>query len=143
MPRRQVGAFFLCQQPLSRMGAMWKFGTRSKNNMKGVNPDLIGIAYRALMLSPHDFGIIEGVRTLERQKQLFQDGASKTMNSRHLTGGAIDFAVYKGGKLVWDFPLYQEVSESFKRAAAEMGLKITWGGDWPKFRDGPHIQLEA
>jgi len=120
---------------------MYRFGQRSKDNFKGVNPDLIGIAYRALQLSPHDFGITEGLRTIERQRELFAAKKSQTMNSRHLTGEAIDFAVWKGGTVVWDFPLYQEVAEAFKRAAAEYGLKITWGGDW-KFRDGPHIQLE-
>ena len=122
---------------------MYRFGSRSKKKMAGVNPDLVGLAYRALSLSPYDFGIIEGLRTLERQREYIAAGKSLTLHSRHIVGEAIDFAVWQHGAVSWEFDLYREVADAFKQAASEYGLKITWGGDWTNFLDGPHIQLEA
>ncbi len=121
----------------------FRFSQRSKNHLRQVHPDLVGIAYRALFLSPHDFGITEGLRTRERQKKLVEQGKSTTMHSYHLTGSAIDFAVYADGKLTWELPFYREVADAFKQAAREYGIDITWGGDWQSFVDGPHIQLES
>ena len=122
---------------------MYRFGATSKKRLAGVNPDLIGLCYRALSLSPHDFGISEGMRTLERQRELLAAGKSTTLNSYHLRGAAVDFAVYVGGKVTWDLKYYKEVADAFKLAAEEYGMRITWGGDWRSFVDGPHIQIES
>ncbi|HCP5357867.1 TPA: M15 family metallopeptidase [Escherichia coli] len=120
----------------------FSFSHRSENNMKGVNPRLVAIARRALVLSEVDFGITEGLRTKERQKQLFEQGKSMTMNSRHLTGDAIDVVAYIDGKVSWDWLLYEITSRAFKQAAAEYGENIEWGGDWKKLKDGVHFQLK-
>ena len=117
-------------------------GTTSRARLKQVHPDLVRVVERAIQLTPLDFTITEGRRTVARQRELVADGASKTMNSRHITGHAIDFAVLVGGKVRWDWPLYPKVAAAFKQAAAELGIPIVWGGDWPKFRDGPHIELD-
>jgi peptidoglycan L-alanyl-D-glutamate endopeptidase CwlK len=69
-------------------------------------------------------------------------GASKTLRSRHLTGHAIDFAPLVGGEVTWKWPPFAMVAAAFKRAAAELGVPILWGGDWRTFRDGPHIELD-
>jgi peptidoglycan L-alanyl-D-glutamate endopeptidase CwlK len=121
----------------------YKFGKSSVDNMRGVYPPLIGICYRALSLSPHDFGITEGLRTEERQRKLLADGKSTTMKSYHLRGAAVDFAVFIDGKITWEAAYYKTVSAAFKTAALEYGLTITWGGDWESFFDGPHIQIEG
>lgn len=117
-------------------------GARSRANLKGVHPDLVRIVEMALSYSPHDFTITEGLRTVARQKQLLAAGASRTMNSRHITGHAIDFAVLIAGKVRWDWPLYPQVAAAFKKAAAELGIPIIWGGDWASLRDGPHVELD-
>jgi peptidoglycan L-alanyl-D-glutamate endopeptidase CwlK len=119
----------------------WRFSHRSEARMVGVHPDLVRIARRALELSPVDFGITEGMRTLERQKQLVAAGASKTMKSRHLTGHALDVVAYVGSDVRWDWPLYTTISKAFKQAAIDLKLHVEWGGDWRSFRDGPHYQL--
>lgn len=119
----------------------YKLGVRSRLRLRGVHPDLVKVVERAITYSPHDFTITEGLRTKARQKELVAAGASKTMNSRHITGHAIDFAVLVGGKVRWDWQLYPPVADAFKRAANDLGVKIIWGGDWPRFRDGPHIEL--
>jgi peptidoglycan L-alanyl-D-glutamate endopeptidase CwlK len=120
----------------------YKLGLRSRMRLKGVNPDLIKVVELALTYSPHDFTITEGLRTRERQAKLVKAGASRTMNSRHITGHAIDFAVLVGGKVRWDWPLYPPVGDAFKRAGRELGIPVVWGGDWPRLRDGPHVELD-
>jgi len=117
-------------------------GSRSRARLKGVHPDLVKVVELALTYSPHDFTITEGLRTVARQRELKAAGASQTMNSRHITGHAIDFAVLVGGKVRWDWPLYGQVAEAFKRAAKELKVPIIWGGDWVSLRDGPHVELD-
>jgi len=114
---------------------------RSKNNLKGVHGDLQAVIYRAIKLTPIDFAVIEGVRTVSRQKELFEAGASRTMRSRHLDGHAVDLAAYVEGEIRWDWPLYDGIAVAVKQAALELGVTIEWGGDWTTFKDGPHWQL--
>lgn len=122
---------------------MYRFSQRSIERLKGVHPELALVASRALLYTDVDFGITEGVRTLERQKQLLADGKSQTMKSRHLTGDAIDVAAYVDGQLSWEWGLYERIAVAFKRAAQELGIDIEWGGDWVTFKDGVHFQRGA
>ena len=119
----------------------YSFGIKSVAKMTGLHPDLKAVLYRAIELTDVDFSIIEGLRTLERQKQMVASGASKTLNSRHLDGHAVDIAPYVGGEIRWDWPLYYKLAKAMKAAAKEVGVPIEWGGDWLRFRDGPHWQL--
>lgn len=114
---------------------------KSLDRLKGVHPDLVKVVKKAIEYTPIDFRITEGLRTKERQAHLVKKGASKTMRSRHITGHAIDFVALPNGVVSWDFPLYTQISQAFKKAAAEVGVPIVWGGDWKSFRDGPHIEL--
>jgi peptidoglycan L-alanyl-D-glutamate endopeptidase CwlK len=119
----------------------FKFGQRSKDRLKGVHPDLVKVMERAIGCSTIDFSIIEGRRTLAQQKKYLAAGATRTLNSRHLTGHAVDIAPYVGGKIRWDWPLYHQLAKVVKKAAAELGIPIQWGGDWRSFKDGPHWEL--
>jgi peptidoglycan L-alanyl-D-glutamate endopeptidase CwlK len=116
---------------------------RDKTRLSGVHPDLVKVVTRAAELTAIDFTVTEGKRTLARQKQLVAAGASQTLNSRHLTGHAVDVAALVAGKVRWDWPLYYKLAEAFKRAAEELQVAIEWGGDWKAFKDGPHFQLSA
>lgn len=116
-------------------------GSRSLSRLEGVHPDLVKVVHRAAALSDIDFTVLEGLRTVARQKQLVKAGASKTMNSRHITGHAVDLAVLVGGKVRWDWPLYHKLAVFVKQAAKELNVPIEWGGDWRSFKDGPHWQL--
>ncbi len=78
------------------MSEKFRFSQRSEKNLAGVKPQLVAVVRRALALSDVDFGITEGLRTKERQKQLVAEGKSQTMNSRHLTGDAVDVVAYVG-----------------------------------------------
>jgi peptidoglycan L-alanyl-D-glutamate endopeptidase CwlK len=114
---------------------------QSEKKLVGVHHDLVKVVRRALQITPVDFTVLEGLRTIERQKQLVKAGASRTMKSRHLTGHAVDLAPLLDGKVAWDWPLYRQLAPAVKQAAKELGVKIEWGGDWVSFKDGPHWQL--
>ena len=117
---------------------------RSLDNLVDVHKDLARVVERAHALADADgldFIITEGVRTMRRQRELFAAGASKTMNSRHLTGHAIDFAPVVAGQVTWKTPAFVPIIRHFKKAAAELGVPIESGGDWRTFKDYPHIQL--
>jgi len=114
---------------------------RSEKNLAGVHPRLVGVVRRAAEISDLDFIVAEGVRTLERQKELYAKGASQTMKSRHLTGHAVDLAALVGTEVRWDWPLYAKLAGAMKAAAEELGTAITWGGDWTSFKDGPHFEI--
>lgn len=116
-------------------------GTKSLEKLNGVHPDLVRVVKRAIQLTPIDFTVTEGLRTIERQKQLVAKGASQTMKSRHITGHAVDLAALIDGEIRWDWPLYAKLAKSMKDAAAELGVAIEWGGDWKTLKDGPHFQL--
>lgn len=122
----------------------FKFSRRSIGKLEGVHAELILVASRALAYSQLDFGISSGKRTLEEQRRLVETGASKTLNSRHLTGDAIDFYVIdnRTGQVTWNLECYRIVWEAFKRAATELAIDIEWGGECfgPSFIDAPHIQ---
>ena len=119
----------------------FKLGLRSKLRLRGVHPDLVKVVELALTRSEIDFTVLEGLRDRERQKELFAAGASSTMNSRHLTGHAVDLGAWVNGGVRWDWPLYHKIAKTMKSAAAELGITITWGGDWRSFPDGPHFEL--
>lgn len=115
--------------------------TRSKRRLDGVHPDLVRVVKRAIEITPVDFAVLEGVRTMARQRQLKEAGASQTLRSRHLTGHAVDLGAYIGGRVRWDWPPYHRIAAAIKAAAAELDVPIEWGGDWRTFKDGPHFQL--
>lgn len=121
---------------------MYKFSKRSLDNLKGVDERLVKLMEEVLSISPYDFGITEGLRTIEKQKEYVRTGKSQTMNSYHLKGKAVDIVVYKDGEVTWDLKYYKEIAKIVKETATEKGLKITWGGDWKTLVDGPHFQLE-
>jgi peptidoglycan L-alanyl-D-glutamate endopeptidase CwlK len=114
-----------------------RLGTRSLQSLSGVHPDLVAVVKRAIELTEQDFSVIEGIRNIDRQRQLFKSGASTTMNSRHLTGHAVDIAPYP---LSWDWEYFYPIEDAMKQAASELDVDLEWGGDW-KFKDGPHFQL--
>ncbi len=120
----------------------FRLSTRSWARLKGVHPRLVAVVEAALARSPIDFLVTEGLRTPTRQAALVRAGASRTLNSRHLTGHAVDVAALVDGKVRWDWPLYGRIAAAFKAAARDLDVPLIWGGDWPRLRDGPHFELD-
>jgi peptidoglycan LD-endopeptidase CwlK len=112
---------------------------RDKTRLAGVHPDLVAVVEAARQQV--SFIVVEGMRTRERQAQLVKSGASRTMDSRHLTGHAVDLAPTVDGDVRWDWPLFYPMAKAVKDAALARGVALVWGGDWPRFRDGPHFEL--
>lgn len=137
-------AFFNFETPtITQMAPMspYKFSQRSFRNLQGIDSKLQVVMGTAIQYSPFDFIVIEGLRTKERQVQLVKEGASKTMNSRHLTGHAVDLAIWYQGKINWDFENYRVLNQHVQEIAKQHGVDITWGGEWKNFLDGPHFEL--
>ena len=121
-----------------------KLSTSSIAKLRGVHPDLVRVVNRCAADwkdSETGFIVTCGLRTLAEQKVLVAKGASKTLRSRHLTGHAVDLAVTIGGKVRWDWPLYDRLSKVMKAAANKEKVPLEWGGGWANFKDGPHYQL--
>lgn len=120
----------------------FRLGKRSRANLVGVHPDLVRVVERAIETSLYDFVVLEGLRTVERQRALVASGASRTMNSRHLTGHAVDIGALVDGKLTWRTEAYRTLAPYIKNAAAGIGVAIVHGGDWLSFHDYPHWELD-
>ncbi len=115
---------------------------KSEARLVGVHPDLVRVVRRALQLTPTDFAVVEGLRTLERQRELVAKGASQTLRSRHLTGHAVDLAPVIDGSVRWDWPAFYPVIDAVRAAAKDLGIPMVHGADWVTLRDGPHHELD-
>ncbi len=136
---------------------MFILGEGSKKNLTGVDPYLIAIVVGALKVSKVDFTVLEGVRTLERQKRLYAQGRTApgnivtwTMKSKHITGDAVDLYPWINGRVVdKDKQAFIEIRNAMFASAAQVGKPIRWGRDWDGdgiFEekgeyDGPHFEL--
>lgn len=126
-----------------------KLNMTSLSRLRGVHPDLVRVVLRcADDWKDKDTGFIvtQGVRTLQEQSLLVKKGASKTLRSRHLKAPngyahAVDLAVVLKDAVTWHWPMYDKLAKAVKAAAKAEKVPIEWGGDWLKFKDGPHFQL--
>ena len=119
----------------------YKLSDKSKSKLEGVNSDLVRVVERAITICSVDFGVSEGIRDELKQEYLVTIGASKTMNSKHLTGDAVDLFAYSEGKVTWQRSFYEQIALAMYAAAMEEKVLITWGGVWDSFKDGPHFQI--
>jgi peptidoglycan LD-endopeptidase CwlK len=110
----------------------FKLGKASEDNLLGVRPDLIAVVRNAIARSSQDFSVFEGVRSLERQKTLFAAGASRTLDSYHLTGEAVDLVPYVGGRVQWQMPLCLQVARAMGEASRHLRVPVIWGGVWDR-----------
>lgn len=114
---------------------------RSEEHLLGVRPELVRVIREAATRAT--FRVTEGLRTPERQKMLVAQRKSKTLNSRHISGHAIDFiAIGSDGIATYDIKEMARVADVIKAVAIEQGVKIAWGGDWKGAWDSPHIELD-
>jgi len=105
-------------------------GKQSLEELEGVHSDLVVVVHRAIELTVQDFSVHDGIRTLEEQKKLVESGASQTLDSRHITGHAVDLVPYINGKLRWEWnPIYR-IADAVRMAAKELNIPIRWGGAW-------------
>ena len=141
--------------------------SRCELRLAGVHPDLVRVVRNAAT-GGAIFRVTEGLRTPERQRQLVAEGKSQTLDSRHITGHAVDVVPLDGaGNVSWAWTLYFPLADAFRAAAIAEGVPVIWGGAWGQemaeyatakagqaaylarakeagrkpFLDGPHFEL--
>ena len=120
---------------------MFVLSTSSKNKLERIHPDLRDIVYLAISLTSIDFTVTEGLRSLARQRSLYKEGRTTTLNSRHLTGHAVDLAAIFENRITWEWKYYELIADAMMQAATKLNTPLEWGGNWVTFKDGPHFQL--
>jgi peptidoglycan L-alanyl-D-glutamate endopeptidase CwlK len=108
----------------------FKLSPRSVKMLTGVNPQLVEVVQYAITVTKVDFAVIEGVRTMARQRELVKQGASQTLQSKHLDGRAVDLMAYIGNRPSWELNLYDDIADAVKEGALKVGVGIRWGGAW-------------
>lgn len=127
---------------------MYKFSQRSLNNLKGVHPLMVNLMHECIKTSPIDFVITEGVRTAERQKELFKQGKSKCDGVKNKSNHQIKADGFGHAVDLYPLPIqykdakpYIVLSKHIKKIANELKIKIRYGGDFKSLKDYPHWEL--
>ena len=104
---------------------------RSINNLVGVDKRLVQVVHLAIELTKVDFAVIEGVRTPQRQRELFDKGASQVREGgTHVQGRAVDLMAYIDDRASWELNLYDDIADAMKAAAIEFDVPLRWGAAW-------------
>lgn len=142
---------------MSKYVVNFKFGTSSKRILKELADDLMFAMTETLKtFTTVDFGLTEGKRTKEKQRENVAAGVSKTMNSRHIPytpvtkhkhprpanvdgatteyAHAVDIMAYVNGKGTWKAEYYYEIANAVRTMAIRYDLAIRWGGCWQDIR---------
>jgi len=108
----------------------FKLSRRSLDRLEGIDERLQAVVKMAITMTKTDFGVVQGMRTIEQQKELVAKGASQTMKSKHLEGKAFDIMAYINGRASWELSLYDDLADAIKEAATQLGVPICWGAAW-------------
>lgn len=120
----------------------YSLGAKSRTELAGVHPDLVKVVERAISLTPQDFAVHDGLRTLEEQREYVRRGVSRTMNSKHRPQAdgyshAVDLVPFVNGKLRWEWEPIYHIAAAVLRAATELAVPLRWGAIW----DVPFLSL--
>ncbi|MCG6268298.1 M15 family metallopeptidase [Vibrio furnissii] len=136
---------------------MYYLGKTSLSRLHRVHPKLAACVALAITISEVDFTVSEGVRPIERQKELYYGTPKRTwtLQSQHLIqedgySHAVDLAPIEDGATAYD--KCDLVKDAMFRAAELVGVTLRWGGDWNQngssdderergSYDGPHFEL--
>lgn len=123
----------------------YKLSKRSLARMDGVDERMVRVVQTAISLTSVDFGVIQGLRTIQEQRELVAKGASQTMKSKHIDGLAVDLMAYVGSRGSWELSLYDNIADAMKLAAIEEGVAIRWGAAWhiPDIREWDGTMQDA
>lgn len=123
----------------------FKLSKRSLQRLEGVQPALVEVVQFAITVTKIDFGVTEGLRTVERQRELVASGASQTMDSKHIKGMAVDLVAYIGDRVSWELNLYDDLADAMRLGAIEIGVPVRWGGAWnvPDIREWDGTMQDA
>ena len=108
----------------------FRLSQRSLSRLEGVKPQLVAVVKRAIELTTVDFGVTEGLRSMETQRKYLEQGKSQTLASKHLTGDAVDLVAFIDGQVAWELNLYDNIADAMREAAIEEGVALRWGAAW-------------
>ena len=109
----------------------FQLSARSLVRLQGVDANLVRVVKRAIELTKVDFAVTEGLRTPERQRELFAKGASQIKEGgTHVAGRAVDVVAYLGDRISWELNLYDDIADAMKAAAVELSVGLRWGAAW-------------
>lgn len=116
---------------------MYVLGNKSKQELQGVHPNLVKVVELAIQLTSVDFGVHDGLRTMQEQRNYVARGVSRTLRSKHLPqsdgyGHAVDLVPYIGGRLRWEWGPIWHIALAVDEAATRLRVPIVWGAVWDK-----------
>lgn len=127
----------------------FSFSDKSEQILNTVKIELNNLAHKVLEISPIDFTVVDGWRDKKTQEKLYKENKTKTLNSKHCSGDAIDIVPFINEK-----PDYNAINDCafiiglFYAKAEELGIKIRVGAIWDgnsishnTFLDIWHIEL--
>jgi len=137
---------------------MSKMNERSYQRLSGVDHQLASVIIDGSHTSPVHYEVTHGVRTIEEQQALYALGRTKPgkivtqcdgieKKSKHQRdspkeyGKAVDIVAWVDGKVSWDMAHYKQIADHLLAVAKEKGVKLVWGGNFKKFKDGPHFEI--
>lgn len=109
----------------------FKLSKRSLDRLVGVDERLVEVVKYAITVTRVDFGVVEGLRTPEKQLEYFQKGASQiAVGGKHVEGKAVDLMAFIGDRVSWEINLYDDIADAMKISAIKFDLPICWGAAW-------------
>lgn len=109
----------------------FRLGKKSLSRLEGVDERLVAVVKKAISISEADFTVLEGLRSVERQRELVEKGNSQTMKSKHLDGLAVDLGAYDSVTGIrWEEAAYFPIADAMQKAAQECGVALCWGAAW-------------
>ena len=113
----------------------------SLERLEGVDERLKAIVIECAARCPYPFNVSEGLRTKEQQREYVRQGKSRTMNSKHLTGKAVDLYPLTMNRKQVDWSRFEELADPMFQVAKDQDTEIVWGGNWKTFVDKCHFEL--
>jgi peptidoglycan L-alanyl-D-glutamate endopeptidase CwlK len=125
---------------------VFKLTEQDLKRLQGVDPNLVKVIKEAAKTASTPFKVLEGLRTAAKQAEYFKKGTSRLdgvkKKSKHQIGKAVDIVPIVNGKVeIRSWAPFYPMADNVKAAAKKLGVKVTWGGDWKSFPDGPHFEL--
>ena len=111
-----------------------------ERKLVGVNSRLVSVVRGVALIAPVRFKVVEGMRTMTRQRQLLKEGKTKTLSSKHLIGRAVDIAPIVDGKVSWDWKHFTPLVSCARAVSADLGVPLVFGYDWGW--DAPHWEMK-
>jgi peptidoglycan LD-endopeptidase CwlK len=109
---------------------MYHLSPRSLKRLQGVDERLKQMVAIAIEITSIDFGVTSGLRTIDEQQKLVDQGKSQTLKSKHISGYAVDLVAYEGNKVTWELEPYGDIALAMRQAAFEVDAPVRWGGAW-------------